>query len=237
CSPAITFIMSNEIPADEFSPMSTGSNQARWFGEAAFVVYDWCFDQLTSQQRADFLNNIGGSGAGWNNYLTGINQQTWGAPQMMQDNYNIGNMRNDIEFGIGTYWENMTPATGFLNDGIVARWTDNFVPSVSTNAAGGVGQEGNEYASALAQYLIIPFATMGIEGRDIFNETEYFKEQAYWIIYSTTPAPTPNEVAGTPPAYQLNPFNDDEEFVAGGYIANRTYYQDFMNFASNYWSA
>jgi len=237
CSRAITFVMNNMVPAGEFSSSGNGSDQARWYGEAAFIVYDWCFDQLTPQQRADFLNNIGGSGAGWNNYLTGINQQAWGGPAMVQNNYNIGNMRNDIESGIGTYWENTSSATGFLNDGIVTRWTKYFVPSVSSTAAGGVGQEGNGYATELVMDPIIPFVTMSLEGRDIFNETEYFKEQAYWIIYGTTPAPTPNAVAGTPPSYQLNPFNDDEQFVNGGYIANRSYYQDFMNFASNYWSA
>jgi hypothetical protein len=83
---------------------------------------------------------------------------------------------------------------------------------------------------------IIPFFTMSLQGRDILNETEYFKEQAYWIIYSTTPAPTPNVVAGTPAAFQFSPYNDDEVFVSGGYIANRNDYQNFMNFASNYWS-
>jgi len=46
---------------------------------------------------------------------------------------------------------------------------------------------------------------MSLNGRDIFNETEYFKEQAYWIIYGTTPAPTPNVTTGTAAAYQLNP--------------------------------
>ena len=237
CSPAIHFVMNNGIPSNQYAPSSNGSDRARWLGELAFVVYDWCYDKLTAQQRMDFFNNIGGTGTGWNNYLTSINQQRWGGPEMIQDNYNIGNMRNDIESGIATYGENMPPAAGYLRDGIDVRWRQNFVPSVSTNSAGGVGQEGAEYASELVRDPIIPFFTMSLYGRDIFNETEYFKEQAYWIIYSTTPAPTPNVTAGTAAAYQLNPFNDDEQFVGGGFIANRNYYQSFMNFASNYWSA
>jgi len=236
CTSAINFVLAQPIPSDEYAPSSNGSDRARWNGEAAFLVYDWCFDVLTTQQRSNILSNIAGTGAGWNNYLTGINQQRWGGPAMMQDNYNIGNMRNDIESGIGTYWENISAATGFLTDGINVRWSQYFVPSVTTSAAGGVGQEGPEYASELVQDPIIPFVTMSLNGRDIFNETEYFKEQAYWIIYGTTPAPTPNMTTGTAAAYQLNPFNDDEEFVSGGYIANRNYYQNFMNFASNYWS-
>jgi len=237
CSPAITNVMSNKVIADQYSPSAAGSDDAMGFGEEAFVVYDWCFDQMTSQQRSDLLNNIGGSGAGWNNYLTGIDQQAWGGPPMVQDDYNLGNMRNDIDAGIATYWENQSKATAFLNDGIVLRWTDNFVPSAATDSAGGVGQEGNEYAASLAQYPVIPFVSMSLLGRDVYNESEYFKEQAYWIIYSTTPAPTPNIVAGTPPAYQLNPFNHDEHFVEGGMLNVRNYYQAFMNMASNYWSA
>jgi len=237
CIPAITFVMNEEVPAAEFLPSGNGSDYARWYGEAAFVVYDWCYDQMTAQQRADFLDNIGGSGAGWNDYLTGINQQAWGGPSMVESNYNIGNMRNDIESGIGTYWENLTAAEGFLTDGITTRWTDNFVPSVSTDTAGGVDQEGNEYAESMMQYPIIPFVTMSLDGRDIYNETEYFKEQAYWVIYETTPAPTPDVPAGTPPAYQLNPFSDDEHFVDGGVLVTGSDTQSFMNMASNYWSA
>ncbi len=235
CSIAINYVMNNEVPAGQFSPSGNGSDQARWDGETAFVVYDWCFDQLTTQQKADFFNNIGGSGAGWNNYLTGINQQAWGGAAMTQNNYNIGNMRNDIESGIGTYWENQTAATGFLTDGVTKRWTDYFVPTVTTKAAGAVGQEGNQYAVSLTGYPIIPFVTMSLDGRDIYNESEYFKEQVYWLIYSTTPAPTPN--AGSPSAYQLNPFSDDEQFVNGGMLTLSSEYTGFMNTASNYWSS
>jgi hypothetical protein len=235
CSIAINYVMNNQVPSNQFSPSGNGSDQARWYGETAFVVYDWCFDQLTTQQRADFFNNIGGSGAGWNNYLTGINQQAWGGAAMTQNNYNIGNMRNDIESGIGTYSENQTAATGFLTDGITKRWTDNFIPTVTTNAAGAVGQEGNQYAVSLAGYPIIPFVTMSLYGRDPYNESEYFKEQVYWMIYSTTPAPTPN--AGSPSAYQLNPFSDDEQFVNGGMLTLSSEYTGFMNTASNYWSS
>ena len=235
CAIAINFVMNNQVPSNQFSPSGNGSDQARWNGETAFLVYDWCFDQLTTQQKADFFNNIGGSGAGWNNYLTGIDQQAWGGAAMTQNNYSIGNMRNDIESGIGTYWENQTAATGFLTDGLTKRWTDNFVPSVTTDAAGAVGQEGNQYAVSLAGYPIIPFVTMSLDGRDTYNESEYFKEQVYWMIYSTTPAPTPN--AGSPSAYQLNPFSDDEQFANGGVLILSSEYTGFMNSASNYWSS
>jgi hypothetical protein len=234
CSPAISFVMSYEVSPDHFAPTANGSDQARWYGEVAFVVYDWCFDQLTPQQRADFLKNIGGKGSGWNDYLTGINRQFWGRGAMIQNNYNIGNLRNDIEAGIATYWENPTAATSFLNDGIVTRWSNNFVASTTTNSAGGVGQEGNQYAVSLAQFPIIPFVTMSLDGRDIYNETNYFKEQVYWLIYSTTPSPTPN--LGGSAAFQLNPFSDDEFFVNGGKLAIENSYQTFMNVASNYWS-
>ena len=232
CSVAINYTMNYVI---DYSPSNNGSDTARNGGEMAAEVYDWCYDQMTAQQRAAFFNNIGGTGAGWNDYLTGINQQAWGSPAMVQDNYNIGNMRNDIEIGIATYWENQAKDDGFLIDGITTRWTDNFVPSVGGKSAGGVGQEGDEYAASLAQYLIIPFVTMDLEGRDIFNETGYFKQQAIWLVYETTPSPTPNGSA--PAAFQLNPFSDDEHFVTGGAFPRNTYFTSFMNMASNYWSA
>jgi hypothetical protein len=239
CSPAIAWAASFQVPSGQWSPSANGSDEARWGGERAFLVYDWCYDQWTAQQRSDFLDNIGGSGHGWNDYLAGIDQQAWGGlyegEWMNQSNYNWGNLRNDIDFGIATYYENQTAAPGFLDYGLETRWWDNFVPSTTGDAAGGVGQEGTAYGSAVIPPMF-PFVTIANGGRDILNETGWFKQFVYYLIYSTTPAPTYHARSGVT-AYQLSPFNDDEIFADGGILNKRTYYQDFMKFASNYWSA
>jgi hypothetical protein len=235
CSPAVAWAMNHQVPARQYSANANGSDIARWTGEDAFIVYDWCHDQLTSEQRLAFLGNIAGTGKGWNDYLTGISQQQWGGPHMKQNNYNWGNLRNNIEYAIATYSENTVVAESLLADAIVTRWMKNFVPSTTAGGAGGVGQEGSGYAAALGGYPIIPFLTMKAGGRDIYNETAYFKQMALWLVYSTTPTPTFN-VGTRKSSYQLNTFSDDELYVEGGILNRRNYFQDFMNVASNQWS-
>jgi len=77
---------------------------------------------------------------------------------------------------------------------------------------------------------------MDLLGRDIYNETDFFKEQVYWVIYSTTPAVTYHTLFNDS-YYQMQTYADDEQWTQGGMIYARNYYQDFMNFASNYWSS
>ena len=234
CSPAIAWAMKRQVPAAQYSPRGIGSDIARWHGEDAIVVYDWCHDQLTPAQRRAFLEDLGGSGKGWNDYLNGINQQQWGGPGMTQSNYNWGNLRNALELGIASYGENTAAAEAFLTDALVTRWANNFVPSASEGGAGAVGQEGSGYAATMLQYPIVPFVSMKLGGRDVFDETDYFKQSVFWVVYGTTPAPTYG--AGTRSAsYQLNPFSDDEHFREGGILARRAYFQNFMTFAAGQW--
>lgn len=232
CSAAIGWAVGNTIPCA--TPSGNGCDDARWYGEAAFLVHDWCFDQWAPDQLANFLTNVGGSGRGWNDYLTAINQQAWGGPAMTQSNYDWGNLRNDIEFGIATNTENVPAAQGFLADGVTTRWGA-FAATTGGESAGGVPEEGIAYGSSMVP-PVIPFVTIGDGGRDILNETDWYKSLIYWVIYATTPAATFSPSSGAT-AYQMSPYADDEHFVSGGTLHIRPYWQDWMNFASNYWSA
>jgi hypothetical protein len=232
CSAAITWAVNNVIGCA--SPTGNGCDDSRWYGQAAFLSYDWCFDQWAPDQLANFLSNVGGAGRGWNDYLTAINQQAWGGPQMTQSNYDWGNLRNDIELGIATNTENVPAAQAFLADGITTRWAA-FAATTGGESAGGVPEEGIAYGSSMAP-PIIPFVTVADGGRDLLNETDWYKSFIYWIIYATTPGPTYGPSSGTT-AYHMSPYADDEHFVSGGTLHIRPYWQDWMNFASNYWSA
>ena len=234
CSRAIEWALKEQVPERQFSPRANGSDVARWNGLTAALVYDWCHDQLTPRQRTDLLGNVGGSGKGWNDYLAGINQQDWGSPRMTQSNYNWGNLRNDLAFGIATYSENRTAAEALLADGLVSRWSKAFVPSVAREP-GGVTQEGTAYGASLLEYPIIPFVTMGLGGRNPYSETAFFQQAVFWLIYGTSPAPTAS--ADGRPGFQLSPFSDDELFTDGGILNLRTYYQDFMTMAAGQWAA
>jgi len=62
-----------------------GSDRARWNGEAAFLVYDWCFDVLTTQQRIEHLKHIRGNRRGLEQLPHGHQSTEVGGPAMMQD--------------------------------------------------------------------------------------------------------------------------------------------------------
>jgi hypothetical protein len=237
CATDINTMLTTTVSAEQYSPSGNGSDTARWSGEAMALIYDWCYDELTTQQKSDFLYNINSTGHGWYDYLTGINQQGWGGPSMPDSNYFWGNLRNDIDFGIALYTDDQTFAETLLDDGLDTRYTDSFLPAaLIPKLIGGVPGEGNAYGTSLPSYPIVPFQTMSQNGRDIFNETDFFKQFVYYVIYATTPAVTyhPNQTASY---FTIQPYGDDEQYTDGGMLHIRTAYQDLMNFYSNYYSA
>jgi prepilin-type N-terminal cleavage/methylation domain-containing protein len=234
CASAITWAMNFQIPYPPYNG-SSSADQARWNGENAIIVYDWCYDEMTSQQRADFLNNIASSGKGWNDYFIGLNAYPGGQPPKVDGNYTWGQTRNNIEYGIATYTENTTFAETVLDNGINTRWTQYFIPASSASLAGGVPGEGISYGAMPIAYMIIPAQTMTLLGRDILSETDLYKEYVYFILYNTTPTVTHHTNTANP-RYLMNPFGDNE-YETGGILYTRTYYQDYMNLASNYFSS
>lgn len=232
CADAVSWAAGWAPPAGQVTTTAAGSDDMRWYAEDAMLVFDWCHDQWTPAQRSAFVGHM-------NTWVGNVEQQTWGGLYdgvwMAQSNYFWGNLRNELEWGIVSYGDNGT-ADRFIDHALATRWAKGFVPTTTSSAAGGSTDEGGDYGATIFQYPIIPLATVGLGGRDLYGETRYFKEGVYWIVYATTPAPTYNVADGSS-TYTLNPFADEELFAGGGTLSQRTYYQDFMNFASNTWSA
>jgi len=229
CSSAVSWA-TTYVPLNT-SPSNSGSNDMRWYGETAILVYDWCNDQFTSGQKTTFITK-------WNTYVGNTDEQTWGGPTSVMSNYNWGNMRNDLEWGVASYGDNGSgpgsTADNFIDSAITSRW-GNITAAASSELGGGIPVEGVEYGEAMT-YMDIPFQTLELNGRDIFNETGFFKQYGYWLDYATLPAPTyNNSLAAT--NWQIIPFGDDEEYSRGGMLHVTQSYQSFQNLASNYWSS
>jgi hypothetical protein len=198
----------------------------RWYGEQVILTYDWCHDQMTPSEKTLLLDR-------WNTYLNNIRQHQWGNAQMYESNYNWGYMRNMIEWGITTYGENSMAET-FLSDGLLNRWQNNFVPYANTSGKGGVWQEGSNYGPAIAEYTVVPFMSAALNGRNIFNETNYHRENIYYLLHATTPAPTFHRGSGQS-FYELFPFADDERASEGGFVARAQGWGNFMVMLADYW--
>jgi hypothetical protein len=201
-----------------FSTSGTASDPARWEGERVILAYDWCYDRMTETERNTIIDR-------WNGYLDAINQKSWGGVGMEGNNYYTGYMRNNIEWGIATYRENPR-AAAILQNGLTTRWTDSFLPYSSSFGEGGVPHEGTQYGRDQLAYFVIPLTTGALMGRDMWKETNYFKQLAFHFIYSMTAAKISLKER---PAnfYETFPYNDDETWrygdtaalaIGGGYL-------------------
>lgn len=209
---------------------ANSGNNARWDGEATVLVWDWCYDQMTSAQRQTILDT-------WNAGNAARNQDAWGSPGMMANNYYWGYLRNSLAWAITSYGEN-SMADSLFQDALVTRFANNFVPFSQNQGRGGVPTEGHQYGRYLLRYPMVPFTSLVNNGRNIYNESNFFKEAVFYMIYGTTPQAT--YVSGVAsPGYQTVPFTDDQFWRYGnnavGQTSGETEYGDFMTSAAMLW--
>ena len=182
----------------------TASDEARWDGETVILTYDWCHDQLTADERSTLISR-------WNGYIEALNAKSWGGVGMEANNYYTGYMRNAIEWGIATFGEN-DRASAILQHGLTTRWTNSFLEFAAGPGVGGVPHEGTQYGRGQMNYFTVPLTTVALLGRDLWAETNHFKQMVYYFIYSMTPAPVSSDGGA---AYETFPFSDDEGWLDG----------------------
>ena len=241
CSAAVTWAanVNQSSPVNGWPPSAAqtttaaiGSDTMRTTAEAAYLVYDWCYDQWSSGQKSAFV----ASNLTW---TQNVDQQSWGGPTMTMSNYFLGDLKNDLEFGIIAYGETGcgsgpgSACDNLIDSALNTRYA-NFKTDSTAHYLGGVPEEGTEYGTSF-EYLLIPFETVKLGGRDLYAEAGFNKQLLYWNIYNTTPAPTYNIGSGTSP-YGVFTFSDDEITSSGGIYQMRSYWQDYLSRQSNYWT-
>lgn len=218
CQAAVNYAMnqlcSNAACNSSDPNFGVAADDARWEGENVITVFDWCYAHFTPTQRATLINR-------WNTYFANIRLRSWGGPTMYHSNYNWGYMRNEILWGIATWGENSAAAAN-LEYGLQTRWTNSLVPYFTGPGRGGVFQEGSAYGSAIGEYSTVPFGTASLLGRDLYRETNLFREAVIYMAHATLPAPTYNKNNGGS-HWELFPFADDERFFDGGMPARGNY--------------
>jgi hypothetical protein len=83
-------------------------------------------------------------------------------------------------------------------------------------------------------YTTVPFLSATLLGRDILNETNYHRENIFYLIYATTPDRTFHKGSGAS-YYEIFPFSDDERFSEGGFVSKADGYGDFLTTLSDLW--
>ncbi len=156
---------------------------ARWHGESIVVAYDWCYPYLTAGEKAAFI-------ADTNAWIEGLSLEAYGNVPMYMNNYYWGFIRNQTEWAIASYEDNVAAAEALLDDALVARIENDFDVRVLTEGKGGVFVEGSQYGPYVANYSTIPFTTALLMGRDLRGESPFWVEAVYAFIYATTPGTT-----------------------------------------------
>jgi len=181
----------------------TSGNEYRWWGEEIIEFYDWGFNAMNDQQRSILLTEI-------NEFVTNFEEAYTGPQNCSMNNLGAAVARNDFEWGVASYWEQPSLAQGFLDDALNKRWTKCVVAAtvLGGGAYGGYIQEGDEYGIYVASYWSRPISTALLYGRNLYNESTWFRDVVYGLIYHTSPSPTDNRASGIS-GYTKFPDNDD----------------------------
>jgi hypothetical protein len=218
---AINSVMNFTISDPELQ--SVASDTYRWSGWVP-IVFDWVHNAMTPAQIQTFTDR-------YNYYAFTMMNKSWGGPTMPANNYFWGYFANELNWAIATYYENPMAQT-FLDDALITRWQNSFVPWAQGPGRGGVTPEGTEYGRVDLAYPALPLTTAALLGGDQYGQTNYYAEAVFNLIYSTTPAPTYSKESANP-YYMPFPFGEDEH--NGGYpsFTDTTYYGDFLQAAAN----
>ncbi len=218
---AINSLMNFTVPDAELQ--SAASDTYRWNSWVP-VVFDWVHDAMTPDQIQTFTDR-------YNYYALTLMNKSWGGPTMPANNYFWGYFANELNWAVATYYENPMAQT-FLDDALITRWQNSFLPWAATEGVGGVAPEGTQYGRYDLAYPAIPLTAAALLGGEQYSQTNYYKDAIFNVIYSTSPAPTYGKQYPDNAYYMPFPFGEDEN--NGGYpnIADATYYGDFMQAAA-----
>ena len=219
CADAISWIRGFNFPSQ---------NEARWSGEQAILVFDWCYPHMSAADRNTITTN-------WNTRLAELNAVAWGGVDMSASNFYWGYLRNSLLWGIASYHHN-PQAQSFIDHALDVRYRNLAANPPSGHSrfqtwyegfgVGGVPLEGSAYGGAMIYYPSIAFTAATDFGYDAWDTVKFHHDSLYYLQYASTRQPTQrfdNSVA----QWQLFPFNEDENFRETG-LAENDAYADFI---------
>jgi hypothetical protein len=204
---------------------SAQTNYARWYGEAIIATYDWCHAFMSPAERSAFIANTNAWTQAWMSLA-------YGGPPMHLNNYYWGHARNQILWAIASYEDNVAVAETLLDNALVTRIANDFHVGTASVTKGGVMQEGSQYGQYVGGYASMPYATSRLLGRGLMDESNWWKEAVYALVYSTTPSARAGESS-----FYVFPHSDAQAGIAGSAITTgqSNHYLNFMTVAAMEW--
>lgn len=158
----------------------------------AALVYDWCNDALTDQERIGLESQM----TDWNSWIWAPREKAWGV-DAPADNYFAGFIEATWLYGLATSDE--VSAT-LARDKFLKR----LLPFLQTEEKGGFLVEGSNYgAGSLASILRFLAAHKTATGENLIGMTEWV-EEAWWCQFHMT---APNMIGKAPLGDQASSYN------------------------------
>jgi len=163
------------------------------------LVYDWCYDLLTSAQRQRWVTYA--DQAVWNVWHP--QEATWGGTAFPWSGWSVDNPSNN-------YYYSFLRATMLLGlashgdsaqaDGWIALFRDDkiqaqLVPTFGADLAGGGSREGTGYGVSMARLFELYVLWEETTGERIADLTPHARESLYWLTHAI--APTLDRLAPT----------------------------------------
>lgn len=230
---------------------------ARWYGQITIDSYSWLRAAMTAQQRRDILACMVRAAAAtatkdWGAPIDHGNNYAWSylrnlvatalvlAAQESNDTFDSVASNCSWTPGSGANAMNICNDDAnviieeFLDEGLTERWDNELEVHLDGPAKGGIANEGANYGHYLWDYVGTELMlVMQDYGRDLTDETPYWVETAYGIIYATSNRPLYATRSGTlagnvtQPWYAVPPYGDTQgpfgspfvgEYEEGGFM-------------------
>lgn len=226
CTEAINWIRTYNFPSQ---------NEARWSGEQALLVYDWCYPHMSAEDRNTITTR-------WNARIAELNAVSWGGVAMSASNYHWGYLRNSLLWGIASFHHN-PQAQSFIDHALDVRYRNlsanapsghsRFQGWYETYGVGGVPLEGSAYGGPMMYYPSIAFTAATDYGYDAWGAVKFHHDSLYYLQYASTRQPT-QRFDNAVSHWQMFPFNEDENFRETGLAENDAYADLIAAYALRY---
>lgn len=216
----------------------TFEDGSRWFADYVIASTIWLWDQLSAGERDTLVACI-------NRGVVAATSRSYGGRNDRLNNYHWAYQRNALVWALASYrlpftmpaasgagtacsWGPPTEAhtlerticgmtqtqiAEYLLDEWELRWDD--LVSYATTYPGGLPGDGTHYGWYMGGYYATMFIAAANFGRTLTDETNYFREMVYYILYSTSPKSTYHNFSAAS-AYQVLPWGENNLTGSGG---------------------
>ena len=155
------------------------------------LVYDWCFDTLTADQRARIIAYA--NQAVWNVWHP--DEATWGGVSYPWSGWSLSNPSNNYYYsflratmllGLATLGEN-PDAQGWLDRFRVDKIESELVPTFESDLAGGGSREGTGYGVSMRRLFELYDLWESTTGERIWDLTGHTRASLPYLMHATVP--------------------------------------------------